>query len=111
MNALISLFQKNGAVLPDRPPVAGAAPTDWVEKSIVGWLVLNNFYCIGATLAGRSADYFFILFRDDVEFDGRLQLIFVIFKDFGAEVVAISVSHTLAVDFYFHTVSSLSNGM
>ena len=80
-------------------------------ESIGGLLIFDDFDGVCAALLGRLTDHILVLFGDNVKFDCGLQLVFVIFKDFGAKVVAISVSHALAVDSYFHAVFSLSNRM
>jgi hypothetical protein len=77
------------------------------KKELIGRVsAFNHLDGVRTALAGRLADHIFIFFRDDVKFDGGLQLIFVIFEDLGAKVVAIPVSHALAGDFYFHAKSS-----
>jgi hypothetical protein len=76
------------------------------KESIGRESALNHLDGVRAAFAGRLADHVFVFFRDDVEFNGGLQLIFIIFEDLGAKVVAIPVSHALAGDFDLHADSS-----
>ena len=60
---------------------------------------------LGSLICNDEIDILIFLWND-VKFNDGFQLIFVVLKHFRAKVVAISVSHALAVDDHFHAVSS-----
>ena len=53
-------------------------------------------------LGGRLPDQIMVLLRDFVKFDNGQQLVFIVFENLRAKLVAVAVPHALTVDAYFH---------
>ncbi len=53
-------------------------------------------------LFGRLPDQIMVLLRDFVKFNNGQQLVFIVFENLRAKIVAVAVSHALTVDANFH---------
>ena len=66
-------------------------------------LVLFHDDGSGRALPGCLTDLLFQLLRHHVHQDLGDKLVFIIFKDFGADLVAIAIAHAqVIINFYFH---------
>jgi hypothetical protein len=54
------------------------------------------------TLGSRLPDQIMVLFRDFVKFDNGQELVFIVFENLRAKLVAVAVAHALTVDANFH---------
>jgi hypothetical protein len=70
--------------------------------------LLLDFDGLRYTLLCSLPDEVMIFFRNFVELDDGQQLVFIILKNFRAQLVAVPVSHAPAVDADFHS-NLLSN--
>ena len=53
-------------------------------------------------LGGRLPDQIMVLLRDFVKFDNGQQLVFIVFENLRAKLVAVAVAHALTVDANSH---------
>jgi hypothetical protein len=67
-------------------------------------VLLFDFNRVGAALGGRLPNQILVFFRYHVKLNDGEQLIFIILEYFGAQFIAVSISHALFGDARFHKI-------